>query len=355
MILAREKNRMTNELKKEWELIVAQPNLYIYGAAKTAEMLYEFITQMGYKENIKGFLVTNSEKNAKEVCGLPVSDVHCFSDKEVSVLVPHMGVYKEQICKLLESLAFNNIYLIGQLRVRTAQEEREYIVPAHREIGWEIYNQKPKTEKEKDAGIREQILTILQEGNPDFGGVRPYQSLEIIGLQGIRPTEYRIREYELRRILKEQDDILDIGCNSGFLDISIAREVRSVTGVEYDNSLVKVANLVANYLKISNCTFYNSDFNEWYRNTSTSYNVIFSFAIHHWLNLDSKEYVAIIDQLLREGGYVCFESHIYGADIEFEECYKKFLELGYGIVCEKKINDDGLQERQYVLFRKRGM
>ena len=346
---------MTNELKKEWESIIARSNLYIYGAAKTAEKLYEFIIQMGYKENVKGFLVTDSEKNASEVCGLPVSDVHCFSDKEVSVLVPHVGIYREQICELLEKLAFSNIYLVGQLRARTSQEEREYITSGHEEIGWEIYDQKSEAEKEKDAGIREQILSILQEGNPDFGGVKPYQSLEMIGLRGIRPTEYRIREYELRQILKEQDDVLDIGCNSGFLDLSIASDVRSVTGVKYDSSLVNAANLVANYLKISNCVFYNGDFNEWYRNANTNYNVIFSFAIHHWLNLASNEYVTIIDHLLRAGGYLCFESHIYGADVEFDECYKEFLELGYRIVCEKKINDDGLQERQYVLFQKRGI
>lgn len=345
---------MTNELKSEWESIIAQPDLHIYGAAKTAEKLYEFIEQMGYQENVKGFLVTDSEKNAREVCGLPVSDVHDFSDKQVAVLVPHMGVYKEQIDTLLKSLAFSNVYFVGQLRVRTAQEERECITSDHGETGLEIYDQKSEAEKEKDARIRERILTILQEGNPDFGGVKPYQSLELIGLRGIRPTEYRIREYELRRILRAEDDVLDIGCNSGFLDISIAGEVRSVTGVEYDGSLVSAANLVTDYLKVPNCKFYNGDFNDWYKNVNTNYNVIFSFAIHHWLNLEPKEYVAIIDQLLRAEGYVCFESHIYGADVEFDECYKEFIKRGYRIVCEKKINDDGLQERQYVLFQKRG-
>lgn len=345
---------MTDELKKEWDTVLGQPDLYIYGAAKTAEKLYEFIKQMGYQENVKGFLVTDSEENVEEMFDLPVKCVRLFDNKSVAILVPHMGIYRKQICELLESLAFHNVYQVGQLRAKTAQEERKYVTLGHENIGWEIYEQKSEKEKERDAGIREQVLSLLEEGNPDFGGVKPYQSLEMIGLRGIRPTEYRIREYELRQILKEQDDVLDIGCNSGFLDISIAKEVRSVTGVEYDGSLVNIANLVADYLGISNCLFYNVDFNQWYRSADTSYNAIFSFAIHHWLNLDSKEYVTIIDRLLRRGGYVCFESHIYGADIEFDECYKEFLELGYSIVCEKKINDDGLQERQFVLFRKQG-
>ena len=343
---------MTNELKKEWDVIISQSNLYIYGAAKTAEKLYDFISEMGYKDNMKGFLVTDSEKNVKELRGLPVSDIHHFSDKEAFVLVPHLGVYREQICSLLKSLAFSNVYMIGHLKEQTVQEKRENGILSHEEIGWDKYVQKSGVEKEKDAEIREQILDILRDGQPDFGGVKPYQSMEIIGLRGIRPTEYRIREYGLRQILKECDDVLDIGCNSGFLDISIAGEVRSVTGVEYDFNLVKVANLVANYLKVTNCMFYNGDFIDWYRNADKNYSVIFSFAIHHWLDLNSQEYVAIINHLLRVNGYVCFESHIYGEDAEFEECYREFLKLGYHIICEKKINDDGLQERQYVLLQK---
>ena len=345
---------MTEELRKEWESIIMQPTIYIYGAAKTASRLYDLIMQLGYQENVKGFLVTDSGNNVQELCGVPVSDVHFFSDKSVCVLVPHKGVYKKQICNLLESLAFNNIFPVGQLIERTAQEKREHIILDHEGVGWENYNRKSEEEKEKDADVRERILSILKEGQPDFGGLEPYQSMESIGLKGKRPTAYRINEYGLNQILRKQDDVLDIGCNSGFLDISIAGMVHSVTGIEYDESLVKVADLVAEYLKVSNCEFLIGDFNDWYRDKGidAKYNIIFSFAIHHWLNLPSKEYVAVIDQMLRADGYVCFESHIYGEDVGFDECYEEFLRRGYHIVCEKKINDDGLQNRQYVLFHK---
>lgn len=332
---------MTDTTKKEWDLIMQSEYVYIYGAAKTAEALYTFILQQEYK-NTKGFLVTEGRKNPKQLLGLPVEDIHGFSNKEANILVPHMGVYKEQISNLLFALGFKNVYLIGQLMTRTKLEESGF------------WNEDKETESkiDKNKDIQKQILDILKTGAPDFGGVIPYQSLELIGLKGIRSTEARIREYGLREVLKSSDNVLDIGCNSGFLDLSIANLVHSVTGVEYDNNLVKIADLTKNYLKVSNCTFYNNDFNDWYKNNDTDYDVIFSFAIHHWLNIPPQEYVKILNRLLKKNGYIYFESHIYGSDVEFDECYKEFQHFGYQIILNKKINDNGLQERQYVLLQK---
>lgn len=345
---------MTNELKKKWDLILDYPEVYVYGAAKTAEKLYEFIANMGYKDNVKGFLVTNGEDNGKELCGLPVDDIHYFDNKKSRILVPHVGIYRDQICNLLETLNFRNVFLIDKLRELTYLEEREKNTLDVEKTGWEIYERKSEKEKQEDEKLCDQILNILREEQPDFGGIKPYQSMELIGLEGIRPTEYRIREYGLRDILKEEDDVLDIGCNTGCLDISIANMVHTVTGIEYDGSLVKAAKLIADYLEVSNCAFYNDDFNVWLKDIDINkkYSIILSFAIHHWLNLSPTEYIAIIDKLLKKGGFLCFESHIYGMDVEFDECYKEFLNLGYHIICEKKIKDDGVQERLYVLFQK---
>lgn len=343
---------MTHELTNEWISIVDYPDLYLYGAKKTAESLYDLIVNMGYKEHIKGFLVTDGANNEKQLCGLPVYDVHSFKNKDARILVPHKGVYKKQISDLLNSLGFSNIFFVFQIMDRTSLEERGYIASDNRKVGWEIYDKKSEDEKMIDASIRNAVVSILQEGQPDFGGIIPYQSLELIGLEGIRPTEYRIREYELRKILKSQHDVLDIGCNSGFFDIIVSDLVHSVTGIEYDKSLVKVADLVKDYLKVSNCTFYHGDFNDWYKKTNTRYDVIFSFAIHHWLNLAPQEYVAIIDNLLNVQGYFVFESHVASIDTEFYECCEELKRLDYKIICEKKINDSGLQERQYVLWQK---
>lgn len=343
---------MTDELKKEWDAVLEFPKLYLYGAARTAQQFYKFISNMNYQDHIKGFLVTDSEKNVTDLCGLPVIDIHEFYEKNARILVPHLGIYKEQIRNLLEELGFENVFYTGVLSERTSLEANRNVNPPYGKINLKAYNQKSEAEMLADRAVREQVLHILQEGKPDFGSVQPYQSMEQIGLKGIRSTEYRITFYGLKNFLKMQDDVLDIGCNVGFLDLSISSFVRSVTGIEFDRCLVKVANIVKNYLGIANCKFYGGDFNIWEKTAKCSYNVVLSFAIHHWLNLSPAKYVAIIDRLLADNGYLCFESHIYGADKEFEQCYKMFLDLNYQVKGERKINDDGTQERMYVLFQK---
>lgn len=344
---------MTDELKKEWISVVECSDVYLYGAKKMAEKLYTLISILGkgYKNQIKGFLVTDGKENVQELCGLPVHDVHVFQDKSVRILVPHMGIYKEQIVDTLNLLGFYNVFSVCKLLERTLQEEREAI--DNIKVGWETYNKKAEIDKLRDISIREKIIDILQKGQPDFGGIKPYQSLELIGLDGIRPTEYRIREYGLREILNAKHNVLDIGCNSGFLDIAISDLVQSVTGIEYDENLVNVANVVKDYLKALNCTFYQGDFVNWYKNTNIHYNAIFSFAVHHWLDISSKEYVVMIDKLLAMEGYLWFESHVYKEDFEYHECCKEFEKLNYRRLFEKKIKDDGIQEREFVLFQKR--
>lgn len=333
---------MAGATKREWDEILRQ-DIYVYGAAKTAERIYNFLSERGGK--VKGFLVTERKDNPAQLLDLPVEDIHVFKNKEACILVPHLGTYKEEIAALLESLGFGNVYLIAQLMARTMLEESEGCASSDYVC-----------ENEADdghSGIRKQILEILQEGIPDFGGVVPYQSLEMIGLKAGRPTEKRIEEYGLRQILKAEDDVLDIGCNSGFFDILVAGLVHSVTGVEYDKTLVRVGELVRDYLKVPNCVFYNGDFKEWYKRTDRKlYNVIFSFAIHHWLDLSPQDYCVILDSLLKEEGYICFESHIYGMDEEADKCRQKLLEMGYQIICDKKVSDGGTEEREYILFKK---
>ncbi len=328
---------MASAVKKEWDEILSQ-DIYIYGAAKTAERIYQFLLERG--GNVKGFLVTEGKANPSQLSGLPVEDIHNFKHKESCILVPHMGTYKEEIDGLLKSLGFRNVHLIAQLMARTELEENQPV------------NMCENEGNDRHSKIRKQILEMLQEGLPDFGGVMPYQSLELIGLKGGRSTEKRIEEYGLKEILKPEDDVLDIGCNSGFFDILVAKSVHSVTGVEYDKTLVKVGELVRDYLKVPNCVFYNGDFKKWYKQADKAYDVIFSFAVHHWLDLSPQEYVSILDSLLKGDGYIVFESHTYGMDEEADQCRRKFQEMGYQIICDKRIKDGDTQEREYILFKR---
>ena len=64
---------MRDEIKKEWDFIINQET-YIYGAAKTAKELYNFILREGY-ESVRGFLVTEEDDNPSLLFELPVKYV----------------------------------------------------------------------------------------------------------------------------------------------------------------------------------------------------------------------------------------------------------------------------------------
>lgn len=342
----------------EWlDLFEKEGDFYIYGAANTAKQILKMAMDTGVSDKIKGFVVTDGEDNPEYVERLPVVDIHKLQDKQANILVPHAGVFKREIYLLLESLGFNNVnsihkftyFIIGGRQIiadscmeKAKERERKYNVS------------KSYADREKDTALREQVVRIRNEGQPDFGQGQFYQSFEQIGLTGTRPTLYRVEKYGIKDFLDKNQDVLDIGCNTGFLDMEIASLVQTVTGVEYDKSLVDVANCVKERVAVDNCTFINSDFHDWYRGNKKTYNVIFSFAIHHWLNLTPEEYVKKIDNLLKEEGYLCFESHdMRVGDKEYEECLALWLSMGYVIRNRGDIMDDGATQREYTVLQKK--
>lgn len=90
----------------------------------------------------------------------------------------------------------------------------------------------------------------------------------------------------------------------------------------------------------------------WYKSVNTGYSVIFSYAIHHWLDVSSKEYAAMINRLLNPRGYLCFESHDYKTDFMFYEICEEFKSLEYIIIRKRQIKEAGQSEREFVLFQK---
>lgn len=347
-------------LEREWNsLFDKEGDYYIYGAANTAKQILEAASDAGMSCKIKGFVVSNREDNPSVYCELPVIDVHRLEDKSAHILVPHAGVFKRQINSLLETLGFCNVYSICKFNVFIKDMISQKIVDDAMDRATEQKNAidaaKSSVDKEKDEIFGKRINQIREAENPDFGQGKFYQSFEQIGVVGMRPTLYRIEKYGMKKFLQKEYDVLDIGCNTGFLDMTIAARVRSVTGVEYAKSLVEVANSTKEYVEAENCTFINIDFNDWYQENDCVYDVIFSFAIHHWLNLEPEEYAKRIDKLLSLGGYIFFESHDLCAqrDKEYENCLSGWLSMGYHIENQGDIMDDGATKRKYVILRKR--
>lgn len=345
------------ELEQKWKaLFVRNADFYLYGAAANARRMLIMAKRTGVISKIKGCLVSNLKGNPNYCEEIRVMSVDDLTDKQAVILVPHMGRQKADIEQLLREKEFEHIELIHGYYPLVDWKIKEGIcdpcMKRAREVEEEIFESKSQEEWEKDLSVHEKITEIMQNQKIGFGGQVPYQSLEKIGMSGVRPSLYRIIKYGLNDILSAECDVLDIGCNVGFIDLSVADRVHSITGVEYDENLVKVADFVKDYMGIDNCLFENQDFDTWYVGNTKKYDIVFSFAIHHWLNLKSEEYISRLDSLLNKGGYICIESH-EGEDLLYKQCVEGMCRMEYHILNRDKIKDDGMREREWCLLQKR--
>ena len=347
-----------DRLKKEWyKFFDEHDDIYIYGAAKGAKRMYHLAEVTQVENKIKGFLVTDGNNNPKEFLNMPVIDIHYFEKKDSGILCPHLGKDAQDICELLEKLGFKkyvlaNVYMKILLEVEKININDIEMQKTLRQIEF-IQKEKSELRKINDKKVVKQVLKKLANGKPDFGDGMPYQSLETIGLEGQRPTLYRTLKYHLREICTNEKTVLDIGCNTGFIDMTISPYVKYVTGVEYDKVLADIANEVKQYLKVENCSFINNSFQKWIEdNAKQKYDVIFSFAVHHWIGLEADEYVECLDKLLNVDGYICFESHIITDDDGYFKCIKCFEKRQYSIIRRENIMDDGIHKREFIIMRK---
>lgn len=227
---------------------------------------------------------------------------------------------------------------------RFDDEECQEIINRFNQI-IECYKNSKKNSVEK---VKEKIYLCLGK-NQDFGKGEFYQSLEELNIEGQRPTEKRIDIYGLKSIVKDKK-VLDIGCNCGFLDLSLSPIAKSIKGVEYNKTLVKIAETVRDYLKRDNVSFEAGDFKEY--SASEKYDVIFSFAVHYWIGLPVKEYCQKIVSMLEMDGYLIFESqNIKTVDKEFEKYCNEFEKLGLERIREDKICDDGEITRKFLIYK----
>lgn len=350
-------NDTNTELLSEWKAIFQKGNeVYIYGAKKTAEHLICLVQDTDVQDNVQGCVVTSMEGNPKELMGYPVIEITKLKNKDAIILVPQKGIYREEVFALLEKLGFHSAISASkflELFFHTEEIDDEYMREMNRRISEIEQNRQDETKRELEE-LKKRIISYQRENQPDFGEVTIYQGFETIGISGQRPSLYRILKYGLHNILNKEQSVLDIGCNCGFLDMMLAGDVKSVLGIEYDVALVKIADLVKDYLHLKNCEFIQRDFNSWYQKNENHYNVIFSFAIHHWLNITSEVYVEELDRLLLPEGYLCFESHdlSFGKDDMYDECKKLFGRKGYARYTEGMIKDDGKSKREYIIYQK---
>lgn len=87
-----------------------------------------------------------------------------------------------------------------------------------------------------------------------------YQGFEKIGISGIKPTEQRIKNYEISKLFNKNKTVLDIGSNSGFIVCYLAEFFREVDGIELNPFLVKMSEATKDFLNLNNVNFIQEDF-----------------------------------------------------------------------------------------------
>ena len=203
----------------------------------------------------------------------------------------------------------------------------------------------------ESINLTDVLRGILKTQSQQFGRGTFYQSFEDEGIKGQRPTTERFQTYELKKYLKPEMNVLDIGCNCGFFSLYASRFVKTIDGVEFNPSLVKIANISKLLLKIENATFTQGDFNK--VRLEKKYDFIFSFAVHYWIGQDITQYAQTLWNLLNNNGYILFESqNIEKQDADWDKKTKAFFEAGFEEVSKGSLCDDGVIKRKFSLFRK---
>jgi len=104
---------------------------------------------------------------------------------------------------------------------------------------------------------------------------------------------------------------LDIGSNAGFVSIHIATLANEVIGVELNPYLNRIARDAAAYLGVSNVEFVEKDFRDYW--CAEPFDAIMSLSNHHTIDgnfyMPFEAYISKISGLLKESGYLLFESH----------------------------------------------
>ena len=205
----------------------------------------------------------------------------------------------------------------------------------------------------------EEYLSILEEfyfKPQQFGEGNFYQSFEEIGLTGQRLTRERMEKYKLSLWVRSDFDVLDIGCNCGFLDLQIAPDVRSITGVDCNESLVQIAKKMGQMLNIDNCSFVCADFKN--LRDIGRYDMIFAFSVMCWLDISISDFADKINALLKRNGFLFLESHNVESTERFEvykQSLEAFVKLGYHIVHQGSLCDDGKITREFCVLQREGM
>ena len=181
-----------------------------------------------------------------------------------------------------------------------------------------VNRQKDYTELLNEPGLMALHLALNQHlldgikfwNSYDYGEGYFYQSFNKIHIRGFRNTEARVSEMQLSKVLSGKK-VLEIGCNTGFLTLSVADYCISITGFDPAEHLINIAKETAQYLNVKNALFEVNSFENF--SSTDLYDIVLSFANHSTFDGNTQQTLSsYFDKcltLLKPGGLFLFESH----------------------------------------------
>ena len=98
--------------------------------------------------------------------------------------------------------------------------------------------------------------------------------------------------------------------------------------------------------------FFNDTFDAY--KTNNKFNLIFSFAVHKWVQVSFYEYVKRLSYMLEKNGIIIFESHsLKSIDRFFLLRIKVFKNLGFEMQYLNKIHEKKDMERLFCILIKK--
>lgn len=213
-------------------------------------------------------------------------------------------LFEKRNKKLLAQKKLKSYFITNNLKRLSAQNElRDYEVMMD-QAGSDLWKLHAKMEEIRHDGQK-------NYDSYDYGNGYYYQSMKSIGVSGYRNTEERIEKLKLATRLKEKT-VLDIGSNTGFLLLSLHKDIKSGLGVEFNPYLVQTAEAVKDYIGAENISLAASSFEDHVKKQE-QFGAVLSLANHSTFDGNTKQsidnYFKNIAFILEANGTLIFESH----------------------------------------------
>jgi 2-polyprenyl-3-methyl-5-hydroxy-6-metoxy-1,4-benzoquinol methylase len=200
------------------------------------------------------------------------------------------------------------------------------------------------------SNLEGELRRLLPKNSTMHGRGTFYQTCEDLLISGQRPTALRFSAYDIASVVKPSDRVLDIGCNCGFFALALSKSVQVIDAFDVSPHFIAIANMAKERIGRKNCNFIVSSFANF--TPSEPYDVILSFAVHHWIGMPMPEYAARLRAMLKPGGLLLVESQDLSThDHDWDEKLQSLISTGFEEIRSGTLCDDGLLARRHVLLR----